>query len=147
MTLDALQPYAAAALVLAGFVPLGIKRLLTYLHIFQQEEYDSERFLAWIARTWAIDRRMTLVLLALFALSLAYPAPPILVAAFMAVALAVAALREPDPRRVGKKKLAMTERASRIARIAFLLLAALGLLLLHAAELFLRALIIFELAR
>jgi UDP-N-acetylmuramoyl-tripeptide--D-alanyl-D-alanine ligase len=125
---DALAPYAPAALVLAGFAAFAWKRLITYLHIFQQEEYDGRRFLSWIWRRAAFDRRVTLVVAALFALSLLYPAPPIIVAGFMAAALLLAALRETDPRLSAKKKLAMTPRATRIVRLAYALLMVCGLL-------------------
>jgi len=34
-------------LALVGFLVFAARRLLTYLHIFQQEEYDGPRFLRW----------------------------------------------------------------------------------------------------
>src|SRR3954469_23318891 len=64
------SPYAAAALVVAGFAPFGWRRLLTYLHIFQQEEYDGPRFLRWLWRERAFDRRLSLALVTLFVLEL-----------------------------------------------------------------------------
>ena len=30
------------------FMAFAIRRLISYLHIFQQEEYDTRRFLRWI---------------------------------------------------------------------------------------------------
>ena len=44
-------------LACAGFAVFALRRLLTYLHLFQQEEYDNRRFLAWIVRNVAFDRR------------------------------------------------------------------------------------------
>jgi UDP-N-acetylmuramoyl-tripeptide--D-alanyl-D-alanine ligase len=126
---QALAWYAPFALALGAFAPFALKRLMTYLHILQQEEYDGGRFLAWIGSTRTFDRRATLVVAALYALSLVYPSPPILVAAFMAVALVLAAYREADPRKTGKKTLAMTQRALRIYRLAFALLMLAGLAL------------------
>src|SRR5215207_522884 len=126
---QALAWYAPFALVLGAFAPFALKRLMTYLHIFQQEEYDGGRFLAWIGSTRTFDRRASLVIAALYALSLVYPSPPILVAAFMAVALVLAAYREADPRKTGKKALAMTQRALRMYRLAFALLMLAGLVL------------------
>jgi len=40
--------FAAASTLFAvvGFAVFAARRLLTYLHIFQQEEYDGPRFLA-----------------------------------------------------------------------------------------------------
>lgn len=124
---DALLAYAPAALVLAAFVPFAARRLMTYLHIFQQEEYDGARFLAWLGRSGAFDRRVSLVIAALYALSLLYPSPPVVVAGFMGLAMLVGMMREADPRKTGKKALAMTARATRIDRLAFGLLLALGL--------------------
>ncbi|MDQ0472597.1 Mur ligase family protein [Labrys wisconsinensis] len=126
--LQALEPHVPFALVLAGFAVFAWRRLMTYLHIFQQEEYDGGRFLTWMLRTQTFDRRASLALLALFALSLIYPVPAIVLAGFMALALLVAAWRERDPRKEGKKKLAMTQRATRIFRLAFGLLILVGLL-------------------
>ena len=38
-------PLAAALFAVIGFVLFAARRLLIYLHIFQQEEYDGPRFL------------------------------------------------------------------------------------------------------
>jgi len=110
-----------------GFAVFALRRLLTYLHIFQQEEYDSARFLRWILSTGAWDRRLSLVLLAVFAaqLMLGDTGVPEWVFGVLAGAagLAVAAI-EPDPRKSAKKRLVMTARASRIYGLALLLLLA-----------------------
>jgi UDP-N-acetylmuramoyl-tripeptide--D-alanyl-D-alanine ligase len=127
--LDAFAAQFAVLIALIGFMPFAMKRLLTYLHVFQQEEYDGPRFLAWLRAGLVIDKRLTLILLALTALSLIYPAPPMIVGAFMALACGLAAWRESDPRVVAKKKLAMTERAMRIYRLSLFLIGALGLVI------------------
>ena len=62
-------------IALLGFLVFAARRLLTYLHIFQQEEYDGPRFLRWIWQNAAIDRRGSVIILALFGLSLLYPTP------------------------------------------------------------------------
>jgi len=125
---EAIAPYAAAALVLAGFVPFAWKRLLTYLHIFQQEEYDGPRFLRWMFRSGSIDTRASGAIIVLALLSKLVPAPAVVLAFFLAVVFVVCAYREADPRKVGKKKLAMTQRATRIVRLAFALLLVPGLI-------------------
>ncbi len=124
---DLLASYAPGFVALAGFTLFALKRLLTYLHVFQQEEYDGPRFLAWIRAGLVIDRRLTFILAGLTLLSLVYPAPSIVVAGFMALACGLGAWRERDPRVDAKKKLAMTERATRIYRVALALLVGLGL--------------------
>ena len=53
-----------------GFAVFAARRLLTYLHLFQQEEYDNRRFLRWIGENRGWDRRLSLVLLAIFAAQL-----------------------------------------------------------------------------
>ena len=38
-------------LILAAYLVFVWRRLTTYLHIFQQEEYDPVRFVRWLFRT------------------------------------------------------------------------------------------------
>lgn len=122
---------------LVGFLVFAARRLLTYLHLFQQEEYDNRRFLSWLCRERAFDRRLSAVLMALFLLQLIvlFNAPLVLpgFAANLAPLLAgaafiVTAAIERDPRKQGKKPLAMTARARRIYGIALVLIAILGIL-------------------
>ncbi|HVC55941.1 MAG TPA: UDP-N-acetylmuramoyl-tripeptide--D-alanyl-D-alanine ligase [Stellaceae bacterium] len=117
-------------IALVGFLGFAARRLLTYLHLFQQEEYDGRRFLAWLVRSGAWDRRLSLALIAIGVaqlllrgrLAVAWP-----FAVLTAVAcLGIAAL-ERDPRKTAKKRLAMTARATRIYVIALALSAAVGL--------------------
>lgn len=118
-----------AHLALIGFVPFAARRLLTYLHFFQQEEYDVGRFLRWIAAERAFDRRLSLVLLALAIAQFLWPAAAALSWLFPALAAAAclgAAALENDPRKNGKKPLAMTTRARRIYAAALLATAAVG---------------------
>jgi UDP-N-acetylmuramoyl-tripeptide--D-alanyl-D-alanine ligase len=91
------------------------RRGLTYLHIYQQDDYDSGRFISWIISRRAFDRKASLCVFVL-----AFPAmllPDFFGQIFVMVAaivLAVIGWCEIDPREAGKKKLAMTARASRI---------------------------------
>src|SRR5207248_3886105 len=52
-------------IALIGFVVFAARRLLVYLHLFQQEEYDGSRFLRWLVHNRGWDRRVSLVLLVL----------------------------------------------------------------------------------
>ena len=118
-----------ALFALIGFSAFAARRLLTYLHLFQQEEYDSRRFLRWIVEDGGWDRRLSLVLLAIFAAQLILQAvapTEIFVALGGAACLGAAAL-ERDPRKAAKKKLAMTARAKRIYAIALALAALVGI--------------------
>ena len=113
-------------LALAGFAVFAPRRLLTYLHLFQQEEYDNRRFLAWIVGNAAFDRRLSLALTAVWAIQLFPLHRTVPEWAFGALTgafcLAVAAI-ERDPRKTAKKRLAMTARATRIYGVALALLA------------------------
>lgn len=121
------SPYLAAALVLIGFIPFAWKRFLTYLHIFQQEEYDGRRFLHWLFYNVVVDTKASLAIVLLSVMAKLYPSPVTVLALFIAVILLVVARRERDPRQTGKKKLAMTQRATRILRVAFALVLVIGL--------------------
>lgn len=121
-----------AALVIAvlAFLAFAQIRLKRYLHIFQQEEYDGPRFLGWMVRSAAIDKRLTA---ALGMLTLAFAAGksnwPITVLGMFSIALLVTGMLEPDPEKAAKKKLAMTQRATRIHRLALALSAVLAAVL------------------
>jgi UDP-N-acetylmuramoyl-tripeptide--D-alanyl-D-alanine ligase len=109
-------------------IPLGValalsffaaRRLLTYLHIFQQEEYHGARFLRWLVATRSIDRTLSLLLLALGIATILIGALKSWPAAALAAALFVAfAVKETDPRRQAKKRLVLTARAKRIFAVA-----------------------------
>jgi UDP-N-acetylmuramoyl-tripeptide--D-alanyl-D-alanine ligase len=110
------------------FIVFAARRLLTYLHLFQQEEYDGRRFLAWLIDNRAWDRRLSLALAAIFAAQLGLQgAPPGVFAALAGAACLGIATFERDPRRTGKKPLVMTARAKRIYWVALALAAGIGL--------------------
>ncbi len=108
-----------------AFVVFAARRLLTYLHLFQQEEYDNGRFLEWLVRNTAVDRRLSAALIVIGLAQLLVPAtPPVwLFPALAGVACVAVAAFERDPRKIAKKRLAMTARASRIYVIALVLVA------------------------
>src|SRR5215469_11632425 len=110
-------------LALAGFAVLALRRLLTYLHLFQQEEYDNRRFLVWLVRERAFDQRLSVALFVAWLLQLMLPGVPGWGPGALAgaAALAVAAF-EPDPRKTAKKRLVLTARATRIYGVALALL-------------------------
>ncbi len=106
-----------ALLLLLPFILFAGKRLLTYLHIYQQEEYDSPRFARWLWAKKAFDKRLSLHLV-LAALTVKI-LPLWLVLCATGLGFLVVALREKDPRKASKKKLVMTARAKRIFFIAW----------------------------
>ena len=115
----------SGALAFIGFALFALRRLLTYLHLFQQEEYDTRRFLAWIVKNrerstagcrWR-SRRSALMQLTL------HTVPGWAFGALAGRACVAVAAFEPDPRKTAKKRLAMTARAKRIYGVALALLA------------------------
>jgi UDP-N-acetylmuramoyl-tripeptide--D-alanyl-D-alanine ligase len=126
----------SALVVLIGFVLFAGRRLLTYLHLFQQEEYDGKRFLAWVIRTRGWDRRLSLALAAIFVVQLFLRvAPPGVFAVLAGAACLGAAAIERDPRKTAKKPLAMTARASRIYAVALVLTVGGGLVAALSSDL------------
>ena len=116
-------------IALAGFLVFAARRLLTYLHIFQQEEYDGPRFLRWLIQSVAFDRRLSLAIIVLFVAQtiVGGGAPAWLFPAAVGIVCIAAAAVERDPRKNAKKPLAMTARAKRIYVIGGLLLLAIGI--------------------
>ena len=95
-----------------AFQAFAAKRLLTYLHIFQQEEYDNKRFVSWLWAHKVFDKRVSGALFLLGVLSF-YISENIILAGMTAL-FAWVAYFEKDPRHAAKKKLALTNRAIRI---------------------------------
>jgi UDP-N-acetylmuramoyl-tripeptide--D-alanyl-D-alanine ligase len=113
-------------LVAACYAVFCLRRLITYLHIFQQEEYDSIRFVRWIVKSSAFDRRATALLVGV-SLAVAAHLLPVLVAyGLVCVLFAVLAYLEDDPRSSGKKRLVMTQRAKRTLAGASIAVASVG---------------------
>jgi UDP-N-acetylmuramoyl-tripeptide--D-alanyl-D-alanine ligase len=116
-------------IMVAGFAPFALRRLQTYLHLFQQEEYDNRRFLLWIVKSRAWDQRLSLALLGVWLVQIVQPLQSIPAWVFgvlaAAACIAIAAF-EPDPRKTAKKRLVMTARATRIYAVALGLLAIVG---------------------
>lgn len=88
------------------------KRLMTFLHALQQDDYDNRRFLSWIIENKVFDKRVSfgffgLGILAFFlSTSLTTLAAIFLIGSFAYI--------EADPRTRSKKKLVLTARAKRI---------------------------------
>lgn len=114
--------------LLIAFLVFAWRRLSTYLHIYQQEEYQPIRFLRWLLRTHSLDLRVSMVILVVGALQYVIRLAPEIGAPIIAAALLGVAVYEKHLRAVSKKRLVMTARATRIYWVAFALLAAVGAL-------------------
>ncbi|HTQ34827.1 MAG TPA: UDP-N-acetylmuramoyl-tripeptide--D-alanyl-D-alanine ligase [Stellaceae bacterium] len=118
----------SGALTFVGFALFALRRLMTYLHLFQQEEYDNRRFLAWITKNRAWDQRLSFALLVAWLLQLILRDVPAWGFGILAGLACVAVVAfEPDPRKTAKKKLAMTARATRIYLVGLALIAVLAI--------------------
>lgn len=103
---------AAILLVFLAYMAFATKRGMTFLHIFQQEEYDGSRFLRWMMRNRVFDTRLSLWLVLT---GLAWFFGPPFLALFMTfIGFTIVAFIEKDPRQDSKKKLVMTQRARRV---------------------------------
>ncbi len=119
-----------AWILIAATLFFGWRRILSYLRYYQQEEYSSIRFWSWLRAKRAFDTRGKLIVVGVAVLSWLIPQYllHIFIALLGAVTLCVVVLLvEEDPRRSGKIKLALTQRASKIAWLAFGLLVIIAL--------------------
>ncbi len=114
-------------LVALAFLFFAYRRLLTYLHIYQQEEYDSRRFIRWLITSYSFDMSASLIIFILGTLELANLYPAWLGNIAIAAMLLVFFWLERSRRVRSKKPLVMTARAKRICLTAFAVLAAIAL--------------------
>jgi UDP-N-acetylmuramoyl-tripeptide--D-alanyl-D-alanine ligase len=116
-------------LVAIAFLWFAYRRLLTYLHIYQQEEYDSRRFIRWLFTSYSFDMKVSFLIFVMGTLELA-----IVLADWITDVLIIAAFLifwwvERSRRVRSKKPLVMTGRAKRIFWAAFAVLALLSLVI------------------
>lgn len=100
-------------LILATFI-FTIKRQLTYLHIFQQQEYHNYRFLAWIISHKAIDKRLSSVIIILILITNIVKVKNNYLLPSIIISFLTASYFEKNPTKTAKKKLVLTNRAKRI---------------------------------
>lgn len=110
----------ATLLPAVAFLGFAARRLMTYLHIFQQEEYDGPRFVQWLFARRVFDRKLT-VLLILCGILWFFEMPSFVMTFAVVMSFVAITTMEKDPRRDSKKKLAMTDRAKRVYFIALFL--------------------------
>lgn len=103
-----------------AFLGFAARRLLTYLHIFQQEEYDTPRFLKWLFSKLVFDRKLS-ALLFLCGVLWFFSLPAFVMNFIIVLSFVLFTSIEKDPRKDSKKKLAMTDRAKRVFGAALLL--------------------------
>lgn len=99
------------------------KRLLTYLHILQQDTYNTKRFLNWFFKNRAFDRYMTSVIFICMSINWLIGASPdnMTLKAFAFFATFTLSIIEKSPLKDAKKRLVLTHRAMRILAASLLL--------------------------
>lgn len=114
-------------MTLIAFLVFSGRRLMRYLHILQQDDYDNGRLLSWMFRYKVIDKRISVILLLLSAGALfsSLPVAGVNIALFLIFALAF--YYESDPRKAAKKAFVLTPRARRILITAMIYTALMGL--------------------
>ncbi len=103
---------SSSILLFLTFAAFSTRRGMTYMHIFQQEEYDVKRFFKWVFANKAFDKRVSFAILVAIGASFFIDTMMIHFIIFFAMTLMV--YKEPDPRKDSKKKLVLTARAKRI---------------------------------
>ena len=116
-----------------AFIVFSYQRLLRYLHIFQQDEYDASRFLPWLVNTASFDKRVSAALFLFWVMTRTANEGSVLQADIGLVALLfiVAAVVEYTRRRGAKKKLVLTSRAKRILGLSLVLSICVGAVAAH----------------
>lgn len=107
------------------------KRALRYLRFFQQEQYNHKRFISWYKERLAFDRMGSPIAVVAGVLCFVFAGSKLLclVVSLLAGAILCAGITlEEDPRKTGKLRLNMTQRATRIYHISFVIFGAAALL-------------------
>jgi UDP-N-acetylmuramoyl-tripeptide--D-alanyl-D-alanine ligase len=122
-------------MLLIGFAVFAVTRSLTYLHIFQQEEYDGVRFLRWLAAKRAFDHKASAAVLAATAAAAFSGVSDLAIVTVLTLIFVAIAGFEADPLKTGKKKLALTQRAKRILYLELGLIALIAIFIASLAPL------------
>lgn len=107
-------------LIILLFLIFAVKRSLTYLHIFQQEEYNGKRFLTWIVNSLTFDRLLScsIFIITIFQIIIA---DRFIINIVLGLTFIFFTIIEKNPNSYAKKKLVITKRVWRILVIAIIL--------------------------
>lgn len=105
---------AIQCFTLVAFLAFSGRRLMRYLHILQQDDYDNRRLMRWIVRYKVFDKRISFILLVVAGGSFFYPLPLVCVNIALFLIFVIAFYTESDPRKAAKKSFVLTARARRI---------------------------------
>ena len=113
----------AAAVMLVAQTVLMWRRLLAYLRYFQQEAYETVRFLRWVTVRSFADPALWLAV----AGSVLVSGNPLTVAVIVILGVTALGVLQPDPRRSGKVPLKLTWRATRVLGVSLVLATAVSI--------------------
>lgn len=108
-----------------AFLAFAWRRLMRYLHMLQQDDYNNTRFIQWLIKNRVFDKQVSATLLVMgafmYLLGSSFRGTPY---SFVVTAIfASFFFFEPDPRKGAKKPLVLTQRAMRILGAALLICA------------------------
>lgn len=121
---------SSTVLLYVTFMAFAAKRGLTYMHVYQQEEYDSVRLMGWIWKNKAFDKKLSTLIVLISILTVFLPSvfgqdivgqQPLIINFLIFVVMTIATYMEADPRKDSKKKLVATARAKRIFFPAYII--------------------------
>ncbi|MGB0719923.1 MAG: Mur ligase family protein [Bdellovibrionales bacterium] len=125
---------AIVTIVFFIYVAFAAKRLMTYMHVLQQEDYANGRLWQWMGKNQAFDKRVSMALLLLGALIVgvdttgySFLLPAFFLNFLTFIIFTMGAYLEKDPRKNSKKKLVATARAKRIFFPALVICIAMGI--------------------
>ena len=107
-------------LLITAILIFSTTRHLTYLHIFQQQEYYNDRFLSWIFTAKAFDKRLSSSLVIIYCLGYVVNNNHVInnitasIITAIIISLLIFSYFEKNPIKTAKKKLVLTNRAKRI---------------------------------
>jgi len=99
---------------LIAFLAFSGKRLMSYLHALQQDDYNNGRLIAWVFKHKVFDTRVTQFLLLVLGIDLFTDIPSVALNTAVFLVFLVATYLEKDPRKASKKAFVLTSRARRI---------------------------------
>ncbi len=130
-----MSPYLAIQFfTLITFLAFAGRRIMSYLHALQQDDYDNKRLISWIVQHRVFDRRITSFLLLIMGIGLFTATSPILLNVLIFLVFALGIYIEKDPRKASKKAFVLTQRARRIFIIALIYTAFCALVAFYCAQ-------------
>ena len=119
---------ASLCLIFLAYTAFAGKRLMTYMHVLQQEDYYNDRLFGWMTKNGAFDKRISMGLICLGLLLIGLHVagyrdmlPDFFLYFLIFMLFVLGTHLEKDPRKNSKKKLVATARAKRIFFPAFII--------------------------